>query len=118
MLSKNIIHILNDGVIDSVSPDTHLLACFVINDIVVDNNVFSREFFEMFHNSIIKEDSILETGEVLVSFTNKDSGEIQGVVFDERQGAIVVSNPLLVEVPENSRWVEIGSKYIDGVFYP
>lgn len=118
MLSKNIPHILNDGAIDNISEDTHLLACFIINDIVVDNNVFSKEFFNMFHNSTIKEESVLENGDFEISFTNNITGEVQYVILNERQGAIILSNPLLVEVPEESRWVTIGSTYIDGVFYP
>lgn len=120
MLSKNIIHILNDGAIENVNLDTHMLACFIIDDIVVDNNVFSIEFFNMFNNSIIDEASSenLPEDNIKVSFTDKDTGEVQYVIFDERQGSIVLSNPKLIEVPENSRWVTIGSKYIDGVFYP
>lgn len=118
MLSKNIPHILNDGAIDNISTDTHTLACFIINDVVVDNNVFSKEFFNMFNNSIIKEESILENGDFEISLTHNVTGEVQYIILDERQGSIVVSNPLLIEVPEESRWVTIGSTYIDGVFYP
>jgi hypothetical protein len=118
ILNKGIVHIMHEGSFDHVNRDIHKLTCFVINETVVDINVLSVEFITMFNNSIIEEQQQMDNEEILVSFIDKNTQEIQGVQFDERQGSIVLSNPILVEIPEESRWVAIGSKYIDGIFYP
>jgi hypothetical protein len=118
MLSKNIIHIFNEHMTDSPDTNIHMLACFIINNIVVENNIFSREFFDMFNNSIIEEKQELEDGSLVVSFKNKETQEEQDIQLDERLGSIILSNPLFVEVPENDRWVTIGSKYVNNQFLP
>ena len=117
MLSKDVIHIFNEQMTDTPG-DAHMLACFIINNLIVENNIYSREFFNLFHESNISEKEQSEDGSLIILFANKSSGEEQLIQLDERLGSIILSNPLFVEVPDNDRWVTIGSKYINSQFLP
>jgi hypothetical protein len=118
LLTKNVIHILNQDHYDHFNPAVHMLACFIIDDLVVENGVYSKEFFSLFNNSFVEEKEQYDNGEILLSLKDKRDGIDQFIMLDERLGSIMLSNPKLIEVPEGSQWVTIGSKYIDGVFYP
>lgn len=100
-------------------PDVHMLAAFVIDGVVVEPGIYSKQFFDMFNNSVISEESEnLETGEIVVSLKYKQDEDKQYMVLPERLASIILSNPLLIEVPEDKKWIAIGSKYIDGEFQP
>lgn len=104
-----------------MKPDSnvHMLAAFVIDDVVVEPGIYSKQFFDMFNNSVISEESEnIETGEILVSFKYKDDPEKQYILLKERLASIMLSNPLFVEVPDDKKWIAIGSKYINGEFQP
>ena len=111
-------HILIEGQEHNFNPDIHMLACFVIDDIVVENGVYSQEFVNLFNNSYVEEKEQYENGEILLVLRHKEDNEEQFMHMDERLGSIMLSEPKLVAVPEGSQWVAIGCKYIDGVFYP
>lgn len=99
-------------------PQIHILACFVIDDIVVENGIYSQEFFDLFNSSTVEEVEQYENGEILLKLVHNQDLEEQRIYLQERLGSIMLSNPKLIKVPEGSQWVTIGSKYIDGVFYP
>jgi hypothetical protein len=118
LLSKNVMHIIMPGQDNNFDPNIHMLACFVIGDLVVENGIYSEELFNMFNNSSVEEKEQYENGDILLSLINKETGEEQYMHLDERLGSIMLSEPKLIEVSEGNQWVAIGSKYIDGVFYP
>jgi len=118
LLSKDKIHIMLEGQEHNYNPEIHILACFVIEDIVVENGIYSYEFFNLFNNSIVEEKEEYEDGDILLSLYDQADGSKQYMRLPERLGSIMLSSPKLIEVPEGSQWVTIGSKYIDGVFYP
>jgi hypothetical protein len=120
MLNKNVAHIFNSGQEPAgLTADLHMIACFVIDNLVVENSAYSIEFFNMFNNSIVLEEEYFpDTEEIDVSLTDKNSGEKQYIRLNERLASIMLSSPKFIAVPEDSLWVAIGSKYIDGVFYP
>jgi hypothetical protein len=118
LLSKGPMHIVMPGQEHNFDPSVHIPACFVIGDLVVENGIYSREFFNLFNESRAEEKEEKENGDILFSLIHNEDGTEQGMHLDERLGSIMLSNPKLIEVPEDSLWVTIGSKYIDGVFYP
>ena len=118
LLSKNTMHIIVPGQEHNFNPDVHTLACFIIGDLVVENGIYSKEFFDLFNQSRVEEKEQYEDGNILISLIHKEDGQEQHLHLDERLGSIMLSDPILVEVTEGSQWVTIGSKYIDGVFYP
>lgn len=118
LLSKDIIHIINPGNEQYFNEEVHVAACFIIDDIVVENGMYSREFFDLFNRSHIEEKEQYENGDIRIALTESGGVEKQHMILDERLASIMLSNPQLIEVPENMRWVTIGSQYIDGVFYP
>ncbi len=118
LLSKDKIHIIPPGREQDFNEGIHVAACFVIDDIVVENGMYSREFFDLFNNSSIEEKEEYENEEIRIALTENNSAEKQYMILNERLASIMLSNPQLIEVPESMRWVTIGSQYIDGVFYP
>ena len=50
LLSKDKIHIMLEGQEHNYDPAIHILACFVIEDIVVQNGIYSDEFFNLFNH--------------------------------------------------------------------
>ena len=118
LLSKDNIHIFGPGQEHNFNENIHRLACFVIDELVVENGIYSIEFLNLFNNSIVEEKEQYENGDILLTLTHKDDGEEQYIHLDERLGSIMLSDPKLIEVPEGYQWVTIGSKYIDEVFYP
>jgi len=118
LLSKNVIHIIPHGQEYNFDPNVHMLACFIIDDLVVENGMYSEELVNLFNNSYAEEKEQYENGEILFTLTHKSDGSEQWMRLDERLGSIMLSNPKLVEVTEGFQWVTIGCKYIDGVFYP
>jgi hypothetical protein len=118
LLSKDNIHIVLEGQEHNFNENIHSLACFIINETVVENGIYSLELINLFNNSVIEEKEQYEDGDILLTLTHKEDGEEQYMQVDERLGSIMLSNPQLIEVPEGSQWVVIGSKYIDGIFYP
>ena len=118
LLSKDTVHIIMTGQEHLFSPNVHKLACFIIDDLVVENGIYSSELFNLFNNSYVEEKEQNENGDILIVLRHKESGEEQGMYLDERLGSIMLSAPKLVEVPDGSQWVTIGCKYIDGVFHP
>ena len=119
LLHKGYFHIYIPGLGMRPDPDVHMLAAFVIDGLVVEPGIYSKQFFEMFNNSLINEESEdLETGEIIISLEYKDEGEKQYMRLPERLASIMLSSPTLVEVPEDKKWIAIGSKYIDGEFQP
>lgn len=118
LLSKNTMHIIVPGQDHNFNPDVHILACFIIGDLVVENGIYSKEFFDLFNQSRAEEKEQYEDGNILVSLIHNEDGQEQNLHLDERLGSIMLSSPKLIEVPDGSQWVTIGSKYIDGVFYP
>jgi hypothetical protein len=118
LLSKDTMHIIIMGQEHNFNPDVHILACFIIEDLVVENGIYSKEFFNLFNQSRSEEKEQYENGDILFSLIHNEDGEEQYLHLDERLGSIMLSNPQLIEVPEGSQWVTIGSKYIDGIFYP
>lgn len=118
LLSKNVMHIIMQGQEHNFNPNVHMLACFIIDDIVVENGMYSQEFITLFNNSYAEEKEQYENGDIFFTLTHKIDKEEQWIRLDERLGSIMLSNPKLIVVPEGSQWVTIGCKYIDGVFYP
>jgi|LauGreDrversion4_2_1035121.scaffolds.fasta_scaffold107866_2 hypothetical protein len=118
LLSKDTMHIIIMGQEHNFNPDVHIPACFIIDGIVVENGIYSREFFNLFNQSRVEEKEQYEDGQILLSLIHNQDGEEQYMQLDERLGSIMLSDPILIEVPDGSQWVTIGSKYIDGVFYP
>lgn len=118
LLSKDKIHIILPGREQHFNEDVHITACFIINDVVVENGMYSREFFNLFNRSTVEEKEQYENEEILIALTEKNSGQKQYMILDERLASIMLSDPQLIEVPEHMRWVTIGSQYIDGEFYP
>jgi hypothetical protein len=118
MLSKNIFHIFNEKMSDSPDENTHMLACFIIDSLVVENNIYSKEFFNLFHSSIISEEEQLDDGSIIILFKDKNTSEEQYIQLEERLSSIILSNPLFIEVLDNYRWITIGSKYINNQFLP
>lgn len=118
LLSKNKMHIIIMGQEHNFNPDVHILACFIIEGIVVENGIYSKELFNLFNESRVEEKEQYEDGQILLSLIHNQDGEEQYMQLDERLGSIMLSNPILIEVPDGSQWVTIGSKYTDGVFYP
>jgi len=111
-------HIIVPGQEHNFDPNVHTLACFIIEDLVVENGIYSKEFFDLFNQSRAEEKEQYEDGNILVSLIHNENGQEQNLHLDERLGSIMLSSPKLIEVPDGSQWVTIGSKYIDGVFYP
>ena len=119
LLDKGYFHIYMPGLGMNPDPDRHTLAAFIIDGLVVEPGIYSKQFFEMFNNSIIREESEdPDTGNITVSLEYKNDGEKQYMILPERLASIMLSSPLLVEVPEDKKWIVIGSKYIDGEFQP
>jgi hypothetical protein len=118
LLSKNTMHIIMPGQENSFDSNIHLPACFIIGDLVVENGLYSKEFFNLFNESRAEEREQLENGDILFTLIHNEDGTEQGMHLNERLGSIMLSEPKLIKVPEDSLWVTIGSKYIDGVFYP
>jgi len=118
LLSKDTMHIIILGQEHNFNSDVHMLACFIIGDTVVENGIYSREFFNLFNESRAEEKEEYEDGQILLSLIHNEDGTEQYMQLDERLGSIMLSSPKLIEVPDGSQWVTIGSKYIDGVFYP
>jgi len=118
LLSKDTMHIILPGREQNFDPNFHLPACFIIGDLVVENGIYSKEFFNLFNESVAVEREEYEDGQILFSLIHNEDGTEQNIRLDERLASIMLSSPKLVAVPEDSLWVTIGSKYIDGVFYP
>jgi hypothetical protein len=118
LLSKDTMHIIIMGQEHNFNSDVHILACFIIDGIVVENGIYSKELFNLFNESRVEEKEQYEDGQILLSLIHNQDGEEQYMQLDERLGSIMLSNPVLIEVPDGSQWVTIGSKYTDGVFYP
>ena len=87
---------------------------FVINEDVIDTIPTYKNFADsvLLNNPVIT--SEIENGKEILIFNV--NGKITKLLTDERLTAILLSNPLIVEIDNSNRAVEPGWKYINNKF--
>lgn len=91
------------------------IQAFVIDNEVVDIFATPNAFLELYRSSTLVEKSF-ENGRYEIDLV-KDGSVVEQVSVPEKLGAILLSNPLLVElsIEKNNYQVIPGMKYVDGL---
>lgn len=93
------------------------VGAFIIDQEVVDINIYSNSFCDIVSLSNISENEPQHNnGDYSINLINKETQEVIQIIVNERLGAIMLSNPIFVIVPQETPWVDLGSKYIDNQF--
>lgn len=94
----------------------HKVGAFIIGEDVVEVGIYKNEFFDMLSESDVSEAEVYDNLDVRLNFTNKQTQDVVDVRLNEMLSAILLSESSLVEVPVESPWVTVGTKYIDNNF--
>jgi len=98
--------------------DKWKVGAFVIDEIVVEIDIYTNEFCDIISSSIASENLEYEDGSILIDFTNKETSEIIQVKLNNKLASIILSDPIFVVVTQETPWVVAGTTYIDGKFGP
>jgi hypothetical protein len=95
--------------------EDYIVQAFVIDGEVVDIFAISKTFLNIFYNSELLENSF-ENGRYLIDII-QDSKIVDSLFVPEKLGAILLSNPMLIELnaEKNNYQVVPGMKYVDGI---
>ena len=118
LLSKDVVHIYIPGVQNVPPSDTHhIIGAFVINEEVVHTGIYSKEFYDLYKNSVISEESENpDTGFITVKFLDGRDNLSMFILLDNKLASIMLSNPDFIEVPDGHEWVFAGTRYVNGEF--
>jgi hypothetical protein len=91
------------------------VAAFIIDEAVVEINIYTNEFCDILSSSVATENEQYENGDSLIDFTNKETSDVTQMRLSEKLSAIILTDHIFIVSPEPD-WVVVGSKYINGEF--
>jgi hypothetical protein len=99
------------------SKENYTVMAFVIDGEVVDVFAISKIFLELYNNNDFIEES-LNNGKYIIHLV-KDGSFVEEVKVSEKIGAILLSDPIMVELnsEKNNYRVVPGMKYVDGIVW-